>query len=167
MMKKKEIVVTIFRVLLFLFPIYVATLPFTWIFQIELIDKIQLLLPKSCFYIEDILGASLKDGETGQIIDDNLKSSLTKDNVIYAVGHYGFYIVDTKDEIIKIFPGNDKIINNYKEKHYIKTGKDNVLILTEADLTMEEREIRKKLISVAYSQGSYQDSDVDVYMWKR
>lgn len=32
---------------------------------------------------------------------------------------------------------------------------------------MEEREIRKKLISVAYSQGSYQDSDVDVYMWKR
>jgi hypothetical protein len=41
---------------------------------------------------------------------------------------------------------NDKIINNYKEKHYIKTGKDNVLILTEADLTIEESEIRKKLI---------------------
>jgi hypothetical protein len=34
---------------------------------------------------------------------------------------------------------NDKIINNYKEKHY-------VLILTEADLTIEESEIRKKLI---------------------
>uniref|UniRef100_UPI00242C64D1 hypothetical protein n=1 Tax=Megasphaera elsdenii TaxID=907 RepID=UPI00242C64D1 len=104
MMKKKEIVVTIFMVLLFLVPIYVATLPFTWIFQIELIDKIQSLLPKSCFYIEDILGASLKDGETGQIIDDNLKASLTKNNVIYAVGHYGFYIIDGKNEILKIFP---------------------------------------------------------------
>lgn len=114
-MKKKEIVVTIFMVLLFLFPIYVATLPFTWIFQIELIDKIQSLLPKSCFYIEDILGASLKDGETGQIIDDNLKASLTKNNVIYAIGHYGFYIIDAKNEIIKIFPSNDKIINNYKK----------------------------------------------------
>ncbi|NMK40091.1 hypothetical protein [Megasphaera elsdenii] len=167
MMKKKEIVVTIFMVLLFLVPIYVATLPFTWIFQIELIDKIQSLLPKSCFYIEDILGASLKDGETGQIIDDNLKASLTKNNVIYAVGHYGFYIIDGKNEILKIFPSNNKIINNYKEKHHIKTGKDNVLILTEADLTIEESEIRKKLISAAYSKESPQNSDIDVYMWRR
>lgn len=64
-MHKRDIIVAIFMVLQFLVPVYIITLPFTWIFQIEMIDKIQSLVPKSCFYIEDSLGASLKDGETG------------------------------------------------------------------------------------------------------
>lgn len=167
MIKKKKMVVTIFMVLLFLFPIYIITLPYTWIFQIILIDKVQSLLPKPCFYIRDIFGAFLMDRETGQVIDDNIKASLTKDHVIYVLGNYGFYVADTKNEVIKIFTIDKDKSYSYKENHYIQTGKDNVQILIDEDLTMEEREVMSKLINAAYSETGNLDSDVDVYMWRR
>lgn len=166
-MHKRDIIVAIFMVLLFLVPVYIITLPFTWIFQIEMIDKIQSLLPKPCFYIEDSLGASLKDGETGQIIDDNLKASLTKNDVIYAIGHYGFYVADTKNDTIKIFSTDGGRAAYYQKNHYVKTGKDNVQILTDRDLSIEEKKIKQKLQDAISIPNQSLFSDIDVYMWKR
>lgn len=166
-MHKRDIIVAIFMVLLFLIPVYIITLPFTWTFQIVMIDKIQSVLPKSCFYIEDVLGASLKDGETGEIIDDNLRASLTKNDVIYAIGHYGFYVADTKKETIKIFSTNTRAITYYQKNHYAKTGKDNVQILADNDLSMEEKEIRQKLQEAIPAPDHSPFSDIEVYMWKR
>lgn len=157
-MHKRDIIVSIFMVLLFLVPIYIITLPFTWIFQIEMIDKFQSLVPQPCFYIEDSLGASLKDGETGQVIDDNLKASLTKNDVIYAIGHYGFYVADTKDRREAAY---------YQKNHYIRTGKNNVQILADCNLSTEEKEIRQKLQEAISTPNQSLFSDIDVYMWKR
>lgn len=166
-MHKREIIVAIFMVLLFLVPVYIITLPFTWIFQIEMIDKIQSLLPKPCFYIEDSLGASLKDGETGQVIDDNLKASLTKNDVIYAIGHYGFYVADTKNKTIKIFSMDRREAAYYQKNHYIRTGKNNAQILADCNLSTEEKEIRQKLQEAISTPNQSLFSDIDVYMWKR
>lgn len=164
-MKKREIAVTSCIVLLFLCSIYIATLPYTWIFQIEIVAKLQSLVPKPCFYIENTLGASLIDGEANQVIDDNLKASLTRDGIIYAIGHRGFYVADIKNKTIKIVPTVSGV-EYYQKNHYLKTGKNNVKILTESVLSEEEKEIRKSLIEAAYSQKNF-SKDIEVYMWQR
>lgn len=151
-------------VLLLLYPI---TLLGIWILSIAIAVEIQPLLPKECFYIEGFFRgeASLKARETDDVIDDILKASLTKDDVIYVLGHDGFYVIDLKNEIMKIVSTTSSDAAEYRQKkYYMKTGKDNIQIVTEEDLTMEEREVMEKLREAAYLRRST-ETDIEVYTW--
>lgn len=68
---------------------------------------------------------------------------------------------------IKIFSMDRREAAYYQKNHYIRTGKDNVQILADCNLSTEEKEIRQKLQEAISTPNQSLFSDIDVYMWKR